>query len=464
MKIKKLLITFLCFCVLILSGCDDNSNLVGNSFIPDSDMITIYTDTIQIQATTIIRDSLFSKTINGILGEYFDPLYGRLKADYLCQFYCQDDYQFQNTPYNNSIDSIFMTLYYLETGDPNTPFQFQIFPVTKPLDKVYYSNVNPADYADLNTIWASKVYTAADGLIYDSVQVTVDSNKYYRSLQIPLPYELGQKIYEETVNNPASFKTQQAFNEFFPGMYITTGYGSGCLFNIVRSDIFIHYKSTIESSVGEDSIVHMAERFITTKEVIQLNRFENSGTEQLLTENDDYTFIKTPAGVYTRLYFPIQDIKSKIENRFINSMMFSLKYMPNENWPYALGPPSHLLLLPEDSLISFFQGRSVENNITSFISVNSQYITPELTEVGYSADNRTFYFNNIATLLSYHLFKSPDEDLRLLVVPVYRETSTINNYLYTTDIYNYLAPSGLKLRKDKDLMKVSIVTSKFNNK
>ena len=468
MKIKKYLFTVLCLGLLILSGCDDNVSLVGNKIWPDGDLITAYTDTFQIVATTVQRDSLFAKTTAGLLGNYYDPLYGKLKADYLCQFYCEDEYQFRETPKDNQIDSIYVAIYYRAIGNPNTPFQVQVFPVTKPLDKVYYSNANPDDYCDLSKEWGSKVFTADNGIIFDSTQISANTYMYYRVITVPLPYELGQSFYEETVNNPAVFKTQQAFNDYFPGIYVTTGYGNGCLFDIQRTAIFIDYTAIVESTLGVDSVIYRTEQFITTKEVIQLNRFENSDTEQLLAENDDFTFVKSPAGIYTRLVFPAQEIKPIIEGRIINSLTFSVKYMPNEDWPYTLEPPPHLLLLPEDSLFSFFYNRNVDDNLTSYISVTcDSYGDPETsatTTQGYSASNRTYYFNNIAKLMAYHISVS-EEDLRLLLVPVRRRTGTDSaNLYYSTEISNYLSPSGVKLRKDKDLMKVSVITSKYNNK
>jgi len=454
-KIKQYLIAILCLSMLCLSGCDDNMSLVGNILVPEDDIITAYSDTFQIKASTIQRDSLFAKKTTGLLGEYVDPLYGRLKSDFLCQFYCEEGFQFYKTPYENEIDSVCLALYYYEIGDPNTPFQFQVYPVTKPLDRVYYTNVNAGDYCDLNNIWGTGVYTAYNGVVIDTTRVL-------RKIEIQLPIEVGKKIYEETVNNPASFKTQQAFNDFFPGIYVTTGYGSGCMFDIRGLDIFIKYRYLDVDTAGVESILYTFEQFTTTKEVIQLNRFENSDTEQLLAENKDYTFIKTPAGIYTRLVFPFQEIKSVIEDRIINRAMFSVKYMPNEDWPYALAPPPHLLLLPEDSLTSFFQNRFVDNNITSYVSTTSNN-SSSTTDEGYSSSNRAYYFNNISALLSYHLRVSPDEDLRLLLVPVSRNTSQdANNSYYSAEISNFLAASGLKIRKDNDLMNLTIITSKYN--
>jgi vacuolar-type H+-ATPase subunit C/Vma6 len=97
--------------------------------------------------------------------------------------------------------------------------------------------------------------------------------------------------------------------------------------------------------------------------------------------------------------------------------------------------------------------------------------SPAASGQGYNSSTRTYSFRNIANLLNYHLTVSPDEDLRMLVVPVNRvyETYSDNSYYssssatyYTTAINPYLAPSGLKLRKDN--MQVVILSSQFTGK
>jgi len=463
MKKIQHLITVLWLTMFILSGCDDGMSMVGKMLIPDSDKVTVYTDTFQIRATTVKRDSLFAKTTNGLVGEYFDPLYGKLKSDYLCQFYCMDDFKFYKTPDGNKIDSIYVTLDYVEhmvIGNPNIPMKVQVYAVNKPLDRVFFTNVDPADYCDLSNELGSLVFTATGGTVLATDISQTGDTLYLRRLEVRLPYALGQKIYDETVNNPASFKNQQAFNKFFPGLYITTGYGSGCLLEIVNTTIHVDYQYTEIAANGSDSLVYDKEQFITTREVIQLNRFENSDTEQLLAENENYTYVKTPAGIYTRFVLPATEIKPIIEGRIVNTMIFNIKYMPNENWPFSLSPPPYLLLMPEDSLSVFFQNRNIDNNYTTYISSTESGASGSSS--GYSSTARTYYFHNIANLLMYHFSTTPDEDLRLLVVPVSRKTASNQNYgYYTTEINNYLAPSGVKLRKDKDLMKITVVSSKY---
>ena len=96
---------------------------------------------------------------------------------------------------------------------------------------------------------------------------------------------------------------------------------------------------------------------------------------------------------------------------------------------------------------------NVENNITSYRG-------------SYVASTRTYSFGNIAKLLKTHIENSPDEDLEINVIPVQRRVGTTTNYYgqtseYTVAIENYLKPSGVKLRIDKDAMEMRIVTIEY---
>jgi len=102
---------------------------------------------------------------------------------------------------------------------------------------------------------------------------------------------------------------------------------------------------------------------------------------------------------------------------------------------------------------TFFRNNNIENNITSFRG-------------SYVASTRTYSFGNIAKLLKTHIESSPDEDLVINVIPVQRRVGTTTNYYgqtseYTVAIENYLKPSGVKLRIDKDAMEMRIVTIEY---
>ena len=75
------------------------------------------------------------------------------------------------------------------------------------------------------------------------------------------------------------------------------------------------------------------------------------------------------------------------------------------------------------------------------------------------------YFYSGFFKLKYQMENNPDKDLSLLLIPVQRTTTTGNSYgqstVVTTAITNYLAPSGVKIRKDEEVMKIGITSCKY---
>ncbi len=115
MKIK-LFILGLSLGISILSGCNDDLTQVGTGIQPENDRPLVYADTFYMKAKTLQTDSVYARTIYGSLGEIYDPLYGNLKSDFMCQFYCPENYRFRYTPYNDVIDSVEFKIYYSRTS------------------------------------------------------------------------------------------------------------------------------------------------------------------------------------------------------------------------------------------------------------------------------------------------------------------------------------------------------------
>ncbi len=438
----------------ILGGCNDELSEVGSSIQPDGDKSFVYVDSFQLSAKTVLMDSVYARTTSGLLGEIYDPLYGNIKSDYLCQFYCPENYQFQNTPLNGVIDSMDLRIFYSSwVGDSLTPMQVTVYPITTVPERNFYTNVDPEKYCDMQTVLGQKMYTAYDVTISDSVRNGLTSTTYTPVVRVKLPTEIGQDFYNETVNNPGSFENQDAFNQYFPGLYITNTFGSGNLLTVYQTSFFIYYRYTVEGSAGQDSIVNGREQFNVTREVIQLNHVANANLEPLLLPDEKYTYMRTPAGVYTELTLPITEIKETVGSRFLNNLPLTLHAMPQENWDYAFEPPSYLLLLPTDSVKGFFEQNKVENNETAFLSGI------------YDSSTRTYTFGNISNLIKYQLENAPDEDLQVSVIPVSRETQSdsYSGTEYTVTLSNYMLPSGVKIVKDNDYMKVGLTTSEYNS-
>ena len=471
-------ILFYLFIGLLSSSCDDSMTKVGSSLLQPEDYITVYTDTFQMKASTIQLDSIYAKTTNFLLGEMYDPVYGIIKSDFLCQFYCQEDFQFNSIPINNKIDSVELIIYYHMNsngglavyGDTLTPMQVTVYPINKPLKRYFYSNDQPESYCDMQNPLASASYTLFDLTESDSLRQTSD---YMPKIRIKLPTEFGQKIYDESVNNPSTFKNQISFNEFFPGVYITTTYGSGCLLPSSGDYVGIRlfYTITTEPDINTGATTAAnGQWFYSSKDVVQINRLKNSNIDPLLEENPTHTYVKAPAGVCTKLVLPTTEIAKEIDikDRFINGFSLNLKYLPEDERIFMYSPPEYLLLLPEDSVQSFFETGKIEDNITSFISFGpddgtNYYNSASATYFGYSPYTRTYSFGNISNLLKEHIDKSPEKDLSLLVIPVTRKYSYYSSYgiYYTTAISHSFSLSGVKIRTEEEFMKVIVLSSKY---
>lgn len=457
MKIK-LFVLGLSLGISILSGCNDDLTQVGTGIQPENDRPLVYADTFYIKAKTVQTDSIYARTIYGSLGEIYDPLYGNLKSDFMCQFYCPENYRFMHTPHNGVIDSVEFDLYYSRswTGDSLTPMRAQLYEVTTPLTRDFYTNIDPAQYCDMQKSLGMQTYTARNLSVSDSLWNATNSNgvlTYQPKVTIRMPQEIGQRFYDATVNTPEVFNDQNTFNNFFPGIYVTNTYGTGNILNIEGSQMTIYYKYMTKGYLGQDSIGKWSETFSSTSEVIQLNRLKNTDMDELLKENDSIAYLKSPAGVFTQLTIPAKDIAPIIKGRIVSNLELSLRALPQEDWKFAFEAPENVLILPKDSMDTFFKNNSVENSITSYRG-------------SYTASTRTYSFGNIAKLLEAHIENSPDEDLVINVIPVQRRVGTTTNYYgqtseYTVAIENYLKPSGVKLRIDKDAMEMRIVTIEY---
>lgn len=440
MKFRSLVFSLMLI-VGVLAGCDDDLKYVGGTIQPDGDKINVTVDSFQMTTSTIKIDSIYAKTSTGYLGQFFDPQYGDYKADYICQFYSKEGFKFQHEPIDGSIDSVkFIVSFSSYIGDSLSPMKAEVFPVIKPLERNYYTNINPEDYCDMQNSLGEKAYT-----IYNSV-----TNKRLTSLEVFLDKELGQRIYEETINNPSSFANQDAFNRFFPGLYVTNTYGIGTVLTVAGSymNIYYRYEDSKKDSKGNDStfVVNANELFMVTNEVIQMNRMSSYGLDALLQPNDDYTYLKTPAGVYTKVVIPAKEILDRIGDRIINNFPLTFKALPQDDWEFASRPPKYLLLLPEDSLKTFFENRKLHDNITAYLG---------------SYSNNVYHFSNIARLLKTHKEKAPDQDLNLLLLPVEATEPEVQGGSISA-ISTYQAPMGMTLRKDPEVMRIKVTTSKYN--
>lgn len=450
MKIKLLasLISFLL--LLAFVGCNDEMNNIGANIQPPKDSIYVLADTISLKAKTIPVDGVYARTINGVLGKYEDDIFGSIKSDYLCQFYYSDSTKFKNNVI--SIDSTkFAIDYALFSGDTLAPMGLSVYQVIKPLVDDFYTNVDPTPYIGSNP----KLITNSAYTINGSPIVAPFTTGYpQRTISSLINNDYGQKIYE--AYKSGLIKDKDSFNKAFPGMYVTTTFGSGVLINIIYTSVDIYYKwNDIKGNHDhtQDTIRNTVLTLSVTPEVIQLNHVKNENPEELFQEGTGQTYLKTPAGVFTEIVFPIKQIVANMKldgKEFYNtvtSAQFSLKgYTEKEpSKPFSLERPEYLLLIDKDSVNTFFTNRKLPDGKTSvYTTRNTTY--------------NTYNFFNISSIMNNYIAKNVDS-VTFLAIPV----EVISEKNVAVGVYNYLKPSTSILRSDPSNMRMELIYSRFNN-
>ncbi|KGL47752.1 DUF4270 family protein [Porphyromonas gulae] len=440
---KRYLLLVFSLMAFLTAACDDDLSPIGGSIQPPSDPVSARVDTLEFSVKTIPMGDIYNRTNYTLLGDLTDPEYGDLKADYIMQFKSPRNFKFKYPPKDGKIDSVKLSINYDSwAGDSTSIMKVSIYKINKAIPPSYYSTQELASLLDETQIIASQTFKAGN----DSA---------FHRVRIPLPNEIGQKIYDLSVNNPSVFDTQESFyNNVLGGLYVTTTTGTGVVLSVYNTQMAIFYSY----KVAADSTATASETFVNTSESYQVNHIKNSQISHLLQENDSLTCVKSPAGVMTQLTIS----KEQFTDAFTSNLSSSLAWQigeaqfnisaskPSEG--LMLSPPSYLLLLPQDSVRNFFEQEQTElmQPRTAFLSTI------------YNIKKREYRFSNISRLLMEHIKnnteKTPEgkpyinKDLVLVLLPVKRQTAGAGGSMYTSQLNNFMFPSGVKLllgKKDK---------------
>ena len=423
-------------CSLLCWSCYDELGQIGQGIQPPGDLVRVYADTFSFSAKTIQSDSIYARSSMSLLGELYDPFYGSIKSDYLCRFYNPPESGvFLENMVDERIDSVTLEIDFLSwIGDSLTLMQAAVYPVKKnvALPNGAYTNVNIADYVDMSTPWGKKNYTAHN-----------EADTLQKRIIIRLPDYLGKEFYEAAKedNDKNPFKNLESFNNFFPGVYITTTGGTGNILNIAITSLVFNY-----NIIENDSIKKRFTVFSATREVTQLNKVDNYNLDQMLNDQSS-AYLKTPAGVYTVVGIPVKAIKEDSKGESLNNVTFKIKTAPRGNKEgYGLSAPPYLLMLPKDSIINFFEKRRVADSKSSFLTA---YDSTQLT---YSYGNITAFINEL-----YSRYENKDTvEVALVPVSIVQESGGA-----ITSINNYMVPSTAEIRLDPEFIQIPVVSSNF---
>jgi hypothetical protein len=324
--------------------------------------------------------------------------------------------------------------------------------IHKPLENNYYTNVNPSDYCDMKKVWGKKTYTARDMNISDSLY---SSTTYYKNISLPLPTEWGQELYEKYLQNGHTFGSMEDFIQNFKGTYLESSFGVGNLIQVDISEIQIFYQECYKKD-DKDTIVTNAAALTVTEEVMQRNIFENNYSDELQKPDADKMYLKTPAGVFSKIIIPIPKIVKSIGKRKFSSVRLNIGAYAQETRDFTLPLPgtgafsstatAKLLLIEPDSVKSFFENKKVADSQTTYTTT-------------YSSTTQSYAFDNIANLIQNAVTNAPEKNMELFLIPVQVEyySSYTSSVDYSTT--HYLYPSAVTLKKGGNNLQLKIIAS-----
>ena len=220
---------------------------------------------------------------------------------------------------------------------------------------------------------------------------------------------------------------------------------------------------------NNDSTYVGTSSFSGTEEVLQTTNIVNDADVlKALVEDNSCTYLKTPSGIFTEITLPVDEVKVGHENDTLNTAKLTLtRINNNHHGEYSLDAPSMLLMIPKDSLYSFFENGDIIDYQKSFVA-------------SYDSRYNNYVFNNISGMITYMYDTKqaglsvnpnwPDEKEnenwnKVVIIPV---TVTTNSSNQIVKVVHDMSLTSTRLVGGPDNqnapVRLSVVYSKFNRK
>lgn len=464
MKLKYLYALLL---ATLIYSCDDSTTGIGDSTIAAGDSIPAGAATYNVYTRSILADSVYARTSTAYLGKYTDPHFGEFSADFIAQFNCTDNFEFPENV--QEVTGLQLRMSYASYfGDPTNAMRLQVDTLDKVIPEkelnTFYTSVDPTQYYDSSSKpIARKAFAATGASVRDTTIITYDNYGYvsatttYYWQDVKLSTSLGQHMYDKYVEDKNNYKNAEQFiKNVLKGVYVHCTHGDGTILYVDDMQLRLSFTYLIESSSGKvDSLVNGAALFAATKEVIQANRFQNSERLEELTEETDYTYLKTPAGLFTEATLPIDEIADIHLRDTLNAATITFtRFNEKSDTDYPMGIPQNLLMVRKKDMYNFFEKNETFDGITSYIATYS----------GSGETANTYAFTNIAPLITACINEKKegkqDEDWnKVVLIPVKTESDSNGSI---TGIKSNLDMESSRLKGgEKNPIKLQILYTTF---
>ncbi|SCH03728.1 DUF4270 domain-containing protein [uncultured Bacteroides sp.] len=472
MKAKYALIALL---AITFFGCDDNTAGLGLGMFPKSDQnINGKLTTFDVTTKSIPVGEVYAKTNIGYVGKFTDETFGTYQAGFLAQLNCPEGMTFPEAfkgDYNSGTGKMITDFDNVEKsvsksytpikddqgkdigncqiniylwydsyfGDSLTACRLSMYELDQKVDgaywykdpKAYYTNIDPTLYYNQETsLLGRKSYTAVDLSISDSIR---NLSTYTPYVKITLDKTKTEELGKDLLTQGRTKDLYKKFQSIFPGLYVESDYGDGTILyvNAVQMDVAFleHARDSITGAklhtyTGKDSVIYAGRSFTSTREVIQANKLENGTKIDECIDQKDCTYLKSPAGIFTEVTLPIEEISNTLGNDTLNAVKLSIPIYneATSDKKFGMSVPRSVLLIRKKYKDDFFKNNELSDGIKS-----------SLFDYSSSTTSLTAYtFNNITQMVNDCLAdKDKGEDWnKFVLIPVLVTKDSSSNSYY----------------------------------
>lgn len=371
----------------ILSCNNSNDLVIGNDFIlPEGSMV--YTDTISVNMSTLILDSI--QTANqkvALVGRYNDKNIGSLNSKSFmimgADSYTLDEYAI----YDSLVLVLTPSGYYY--GDTLTPCTIRVHEVKETIeidkDEGYLSNLSDFE-VDPNPIGEKEFYPRP---------------KSKDEIRIPMSDELGLKFTNKFKSGTHPFEEEEGFTNYFKGIMLQAGDGTNTILGFevdnesISLQLYYHIEdSDIETEDKRDTL------FIPPSNTsLQFNQIKADSTNSVISQLSEKPigsaqlnnscYVQGGTGIVARIDFPslynflLQNRKCEILKAILAiqpSLAMDMNYLPSELYLYVTNKHNDFIARLTDAGGNAITGSLYEDfiyrentsyswDITSFINV-----------------------------------------------------------------------------------------------
>ena len=393
---------------IAISSCDEDTLTVGNSLTDENDQLDFTPSIFYATTRTLVADSVLSRSSKCYLGRVRDPETfndARITSEFTTQFhlletfYISPEEYIQSRTTNNrakadSCDIVLFLSSPFRLIDSLASMKMQVLEMSKATDyqKLFYTNFDPVKEGYIRTdgikkshMFTYKNYQVLDTLGQPSATVRILLNDPYTDKNGVTYPNYGTYILQQQYDHPEYFRNSYTLAQnVCPGFFFRITDGEGYYSQVKSMALRVYY-----GVQKPDTTFRAAITLAGTSEVKQTSLITNDPTAiSQLASNDDCTYIKTPAGLFTEVTLPITQIRQGHENDSLLAAKIIFQRLNYESSdPRMLGIPSALVMVRKDSLNAYFEHQSVPDNKKSFFTL-------------YNSTNNTYTFANISPMIS----------------------------------------------------------------